>query len=137
MFTLPRKTSYGSRYSRIDQVKMFKSCFWQISLGPFLNTLTHISSQPTNPPLKKSITKQIKFFRNKKPFVIRVFLLLDFKSITCFHDTWKEIKHSTWFRVSCLPKQKINKGATKTGLIKKIVSNTCKLQKNWKHYLIT
>ena len=51
--------------------KMFKSCFWQISIGPFLNTLTHISSQPTYPPLKKSITKQIKFFRNKKPFVIR------------------------------------------------------------------
>ena len=34
--------SDGSRYSRINQVKLFKDCLLQILLGPFLNTLTHI-----------------------------------------------------------------------------------------------
>ena len=45
---------YGSRYSRMDQVKFmedlgrpyyfkfFKGCLPQILLGPFLNTLTHM-----------------------------------------------------------------------------------------------
>ena len=33
---------YWSSYSRMDQVKLFKGCLPQISLGPFLNTLTHI-----------------------------------------------------------------------------------------------
>ena len=32
----------GSRYSRMDQVKIFKGCLPQILLGPFLNTLTQI-----------------------------------------------------------------------------------------------
>ena len=35
------QTTFGSRYSRMDQVKFFKGCLPQILLGPFLNTLTH------------------------------------------------------------------------------------------------
>ena len=34
--------SYGSRYSRKDQEKIFKGCLPQILLSPFLNTLAHI-----------------------------------------------------------------------------------------------
>ena len=33
---------YGSMYSRMNQVNFFKGSLPQISLGPFLNTLTHI-----------------------------------------------------------------------------------------------
>ena len=33
---------FGSKYSRIDQVKFFKGCLLQILVGPFLNTLTHL-----------------------------------------------------------------------------------------------
>ena len=33
---------YGSKYSRMDQVKFFKDCLPHILLGPFLNTFTHI-----------------------------------------------------------------------------------------------
>ena len=33
---------YGSKYSRMDQVKFFKDCLPHIFLGPFLNTFTHI-----------------------------------------------------------------------------------------------
>ena len=38
------KTQYTNRtkYSRMDQVKFFKSCLPQILLGPFLNTLSQI-----------------------------------------------------------------------------------------------
>ena len=35
--------SCGTNYSRMDQVKFFKCCLPQISLGPFLNTLSHVS----------------------------------------------------------------------------------------------
>ena len=34
---------YGTKYSRMDQVKFFKSYLPQILLGPFLNILSHIS----------------------------------------------------------------------------------------------
>ena len=34
---------FGTRYSRMDQPKFFKGCFPQILLGPFLNTLFHLS----------------------------------------------------------------------------------------------
>ena len=34
---------YGSRYLRMDQVTFFKGCLPQILLGPFLNTLAHMS----------------------------------------------------------------------------------------------
>ena len=30
---------YGTKYSRMGQVKFFKGCLSQILLGPFLNTL--------------------------------------------------------------------------------------------------
>ena len=33
---------YGTKYSRIDQVKFFKGCLPQFLLGPFLNTLSRI-----------------------------------------------------------------------------------------------
>ena len=33
---------FGTKYSRMDQAKLFKSCFPQILLGPFLNTLFHL-----------------------------------------------------------------------------------------------
>ena len=32
----------GTKYSRMDQVKFFKVCLPQISLGPFLNTLPYL-----------------------------------------------------------------------------------------------
>ena len=45
-----QSTSYGTKYSRMDQIKFvegtlykfFKGCLPQILLGPFLNTLSHI-----------------------------------------------------------------------------------------------
>ena len=33
--------SFGTKYSRIDQVNFFKGCLPRISLGPFRNTLSH------------------------------------------------------------------------------------------------
>ena len=36
------KEVYGAKSSRMDQVKFFKGCLPQISLGPFLNTLSHM-----------------------------------------------------------------------------------------------
>ena len=36
------KETYGSRYSKMDQVKFFKGCLPQIFFGSFLNTLTHM-----------------------------------------------------------------------------------------------
>ena len=35
-------STYGTKYSRMDQVKFFKGCLPQILLGPFLNILSHI-----------------------------------------------------------------------------------------------
>ena len=35
---LPKNTIYGTKYSRMDQVKFSKCCLPQILLGPFLNT---------------------------------------------------------------------------------------------------
>ena len=34
--------TYGTKYSRIDQVKVFKGCLPQILLGLILNTLSHM-----------------------------------------------------------------------------------------------
>ena len=34
--------TFGTKYSRMDQVKFFKGCLPQILLGPFLNALTHL-----------------------------------------------------------------------------------------------
>ena len=34
--------SYGTKYSRVDQVKFFKDCLPKILLGPLLNTVSHI-----------------------------------------------------------------------------------------------
>ena len=34
--------AFGTKYSRMDQVKFFKGCLSQISLSPFLNTLPHL-----------------------------------------------------------------------------------------------
>ena len=34
--------SYDTKYSRVDQVKLFKGCLPQILLGPLLNTLYHM-----------------------------------------------------------------------------------------------
>ena len=36
-------TIYGTKYSKIDQVKFFKGCLPQISLGPFLNALPQMT----------------------------------------------------------------------------------------------
>ena len=33
---------FGTKYSRMDQVKFFKGCLPQVLLGPFLNTLSHL-----------------------------------------------------------------------------------------------
>ena len=43
-FLMPNSlhSSYGAKYLRIDQVKFFKGYLPQISLGPFLNTWTHM-----------------------------------------------------------------------------------------------
>ena len=35
---------FGLKNSRMDQLKIFKSCLSQILLGPFLNTLSHFYS---------------------------------------------------------------------------------------------
>ena len=35
--------TYGSKHSRMDQIKVFKGFLPQILLGPFLNTLSHLS----------------------------------------------------------------------------------------------
>ena len=35
---LPKNTIYGTKYSRMDQVKFSKGCLPQILLGTFLNT---------------------------------------------------------------------------------------------------
>ena len=35
---------HGAKYSRMDQVELFKGCLPQILLGLFLNTLPHISA---------------------------------------------------------------------------------------------
>ena len=37
-----KKTVYGTKYSRMDQVNSFKGCLPQILLGPFLNILIYI-----------------------------------------------------------------------------------------------
>ena len=34
--------AFGTKYSRMDQVKFFKGCLSQVSLSPFLNTLPHL-----------------------------------------------------------------------------------------------
>ena len=39
----PPIKSYGTKYSRMDQVKFFKGCLPQVSLGPFWNTWTHMT----------------------------------------------------------------------------------------------
>ena len=36
--------SFGINYSRMDRVKFFNGCLPHISLGPFLNTLSHLSN---------------------------------------------------------------------------------------------
>ena len=41
-----RIKTYGTKYSRMDQVKLFKGCLPQISLDPFLNTLSHMIKEP-------------------------------------------------------------------------------------------
>ena len=33
---------FGTKYSRMDQLNFFKGCLPQITLGPFLNTLSHL-----------------------------------------------------------------------------------------------
>ena len=38
---------FETKYSRMDQVKCFIGCLRQILLGPFLNTLPHLSYKPT------------------------------------------------------------------------------------------
>ena len=35
-------SSYGTKYSRMDQAKFFKGCLPQTLLRPFLNNLPHI-----------------------------------------------------------------------------------------------
>ena len=40
-----RKSIFGSRYPRTSQVKFAEDSLQKILLGPFLNTLTHLSSQ--------------------------------------------------------------------------------------------
>ena len=35
---------FGTKYSRMDHVKFFKGCRSQISLGPFLNGLSHLQN---------------------------------------------------------------------------------------------
>ena len=34
--------TFGTKWSRMDQVKFFKGCLSQILLGPFLNTMFHV-----------------------------------------------------------------------------------------------
>ena len=43
-FLNPCLCKYETKYSRMDQVKFFKGSLPQILLGPFLTTLSHISS---------------------------------------------------------------------------------------------
>ena len=33
---------FGTKYSRMDQVKFLKGCLPQVLLGPFLDTLSHL-----------------------------------------------------------------------------------------------
>ena len=37
------QSTFGVKYSRMYQVKFFEGCLLQISLGPFLNTLSHLT----------------------------------------------------------------------------------------------
>ena len=37
------QSTFGVKYSRMDQVKFFEGCLLQISFGPFLNTLSHLT----------------------------------------------------------------------------------------------
>ena len=51
---------FGTKYSKMDQVKFFKRCLPQILLGPFSNTLTRLYwfeklSSSNGPTLKRSI----------------------------------------------------------------------------------
>ena len=39
---------FGTRYSRIDQVKFFKGCLPQMLLGPFLDILFHLLHNSEN-----------------------------------------------------------------------------------------
>ena len=47
LWTITKKCIYGTRFSRMDQVKFFKGCLAQILLGPFLNTMSHIQLKIT------------------------------------------------------------------------------------------
>ena len=44
------KDLYGTKYSRMDQVKYFTGCSPKILLGPFLNTLSHIADATKSEP---------------------------------------------------------------------------------------
>ena len=39
---------FGKKYSRMDQVKVFKGCLSKILLGPFLNTLSLLERSQTS-----------------------------------------------------------------------------------------
>ena len=60
-------------YSRMDQVKFFKGCLPQMLLGPFLNTLPHISfniSLRLLKKLKEKDEKQLDLERREQGFSI-------------------------------------------------------------------
>ena len=47
------KWIYGTKYFRMDQVKVFKGSLPEILLGPFLNTLSIISFDPVTTPQRQ------------------------------------------------------------------------------------
>ena len=42
LFSTNQLVFYGTKYSKMDTLKFFKGCLPLVSLGPFLNTLSHI-----------------------------------------------------------------------------------------------
>ena len=110
---------YGSRYSRMDQVKFvedslqkiwddmvclsrpyhlrfFKGCFPQILLDPFVNTLTHIFSVQIGFLLKKSISLPSILFKLKIMSILQYLTL----RVTSRMVKIRKYIHRAWNSVS-------------------------------------
>ena len=67
---------FGTKYSRMDQVKFFKGFLPQISPGPFLNTLSHLWPLDQKTDFEKSLSSDYAVFLmlNSYRTVKRVFI---------------------------------------------------------------
>ena len=71
---------FGSRYSRMDQVKFFKGCLPQILLAPFFNILFYL--------IKLCIETSLTLFRSILPFI--------------WHLSWQFWRNATFVPYKCL-----------------------------------